>query len=357
MTLPTRFSWRVLNPALSVLASLALLLSPSAHAKTYVAVLKSPTAAYDHAQIVNPDGVFGIDAPGFGAYVDQAFVTAQRISDTELSLLFGPALEAMKTVLAAGLPDLSHSYVALLEHKEGPLGYMRVQLNNRTVTLDEPSEGVHTDGYSQAPFKLSAGQIAADFGTVLTNLSETRAASVTLKTYLVLLESPDGTVGKVIITDDRGVLLIDQAGQAVNLETGTAPLEAFKADVGQLNEDFGEAIKARPPLPTRFTLFFKSGKTQLTDESQPTLEKLLDDLRNRPAPNIMIEGHTDTVGRDMLNDRLSLARADYVAKQLRDLGAAAIQMEILAMGEHSLLVPTPDNTPEVRNRRVEVHVW
>lgn len=347
----------ILGPLLFLAIGIALFSSPSVLAKTYVAVLKSPGEVYDRVQITNPDGVFGFVSPGFGTYVDRAFISVPRVSDELINSQFGPALEIMKTILAAGLPPLSHSYVALLESKEGNLGSIHVDINSSAAVLDKANQAVLIDGFSSEPFNIEASQLASDFGPAMETLIETRLAGLVPRTYVVLLESPDGSVGKVNITDARGSVLIEQAGQAVNLDVQTASITPFMADQAQVVRDFGAAIEARPPLPADFTLFFESGSTQLTADSGSALENLLKDLRGRPAPNIIIKGHTDTVGDETRNEELSRARAESIANQIRSLNAAIVQLEVLALGEISPLVPTPDNTREVKNRRVEVHVW
>jgi OOP family OmpA-OmpF porin len=68
-----------------------------------------------------------------------------------------------------------------------------------------------------------------------------------------------------------------------------------------------------------------------------------------------IEGHTDTVGSPEYNNALSDLRAaavvDYLANNFHvDRG----RVEAIGMGKDGLLIPTPDQTPEPRNRRVQV---
>jgi outer membrane protein OmpA-like peptidoglycan-associated protein len=68
-----------------------------------------------------------------------------------------------------------------------------------------------------------------------------------------------------------------------------------------------------------------------------------------------IEGHTDTVGSDVLNQALSQRRAvavaDYLAERWQ-IDRARLRPE--GLGKAGQLVPTPDQTPEQRNRRVLV---
>jgi outer membrane protein OmpA-like peptidoglycan-associated protein len=67
-------------------------------------------------------------------------------------------------------------------------------------------------------------------------------------------------------------------------------------------------------------------------------------------------GHTDTVGDSRDNEQLSLARAKSIASLLKEAKLDADKIVVESHGEKNLLVPTPDNTDEPRNRRVEITV-
>jgi peptidoglycan-associated lipoprotein len=355
--------FRLLAPALIALAVGFGPTSP-ALANTYVVVLKSPFPGplpeFEHVQFSNPDGMFGIPAAGFGGYVDKGRITVPRVSDEEVRAQFGPALDAMHEILKMGLPPLSHSYVVLFDSKTTPPGYLSVGIKSHSYAIEVPGQALLTDGYSYAPFTPGMGQIEADFGALLMTLEETRKAGlpvkpepVPVKTYVALLENPDGTAGKIIVSDQGGTTVIEQPGQAMRLDPGHGG--AFQADMAKIRADFGAALDARPPLPTQFTLFFEIGSARLTKDSQDGLAKLLADLRNRPLPEIRVQGHTDTVGGEAHNNKLARKRADFVAKRIQTTKVAD-HLEIEAYGKHRPLVVTPDHTPEPRNRRVEVYI-
>jgi outer membrane protein OmpA-like peptidoglycan-associated protein len=69
-----------------------------------------------------------------------------------------------------------------------------------------------------------------------------------------------------------------------------------------------------------------------------------------------VTGHTDTVGSAESNERLALDRAEAIRAELLRVGLDRDLIEVRSHGETELLVPTPDNTDEPRNRRVEVKV-
>lgn len=170
------------------------------------------------------------------------------------------------------------------------------------------------------------------------------------KSYVVLIPSPDGSVGEVVIKGQKGEQVLNKAGQAGSLDG--APLQVGDK---QVRSDFGEAIAAMPAIPVRFMLYFSTG-TMLTPESQALLPKILAEARSRPAVDISVIGHTDTLYTDDYNNQLALKRATKVSELLKEKGLKANSMIIESHGKRNLLIQTPDNTFEPRNRRVEVSV-
>jgi outer membrane protein OmpA-like peptidoglycan-associated protein len=173
------------------------------------------------------------------------------------------------------------------------------------------------------------------------------------KSYVVLIPSPDGTTGAVIVKGEQGGQLIQTAGQGAPVDGSAKPAPVDKA---QLERDFGAAMAARPEIPVRYLLYFETGSTQLTPESQALVEKMIADTGKWPALDVSVVGHTDTVGKEKLNDELSLKRAQSVADLLKSKGLKVQALSIESYGKRNLLVQTPDNTPELKNRRVEVTV-
>jgi OOP family OmpA-OmpF porin len=72
------------------------------------------------------------------------------------------------------------------------------------------------------------------------------------------------------------------------------------------------------------------------------------------SANILVWGHTDTAGPAAYNMRLSERRAEAVAAYLESKGVSRSRMSVRGFGETQLAVPTPDNTPNAQNRRVEI---
>jgi outer membrane protein OmpA-like peptidoglycan-associated protein len=115
-------------------------------------------------------------------------------------------------------------------------------------------------------------------------------------------------------------------------------------------------MSALPGRPASFVLYFLEGKDELTAESRAELDKVFAELKRRPLPDIVVIGHTDTVGGLAYNDKLSLARAERMREMMVAMGIPPDRIYAAGRGKRELLVPTEDNVSEPRNRRVEINV-
>jgi peptidoglycan-associated lipoprotein len=174
------------------------------------------------------------------------------------------------------------------------------------------------------------------------------------KSYVVLMDNADGTVGQLSVSGAKGDVLLNEARSGVDLDGSSSV--PYQVDKGRINRDFGEALAAQPPLPVSFMLYYKAGGTVLTDESQALIPAILDATRNHPAPDVSVIGHTDTMGGSDANEKLGLQRAQSVAAIIKEAGLQVHDLTIASHGKRNLLVATPDNTPEPKNRRVEITV-
>ena len=119
---------------------------------------------------------------------------------------------------------------------------------------------------------------------------------------------------------------------------------------------FGAALAALPPAPAHFTLYFRFESNELTDESRALVPEILNIVKQRAVPEVLVVGHTDTMGALRANVDLGMNRATMVRNLLVQAGLDASTVEVASHGESNLLIHTPDETPEPRNRRVEISV-
>lgn len=172
---------------------------------------------------------------------------------------------------------------------------------------------------------------------------------------VVVLPGPDGRVGTVVVQRDGEESVLNTAYSTSRIGTdGTEDRVAMRS--GDVKREFGSALAALPARPVSFVLYFVSGKDELTPASKVELSKALDELKRRPVPDIVVIGHTDTMGGQGRNDQLSLARAERIRGALVAQGLAAERIVAAGRGEREPLIRTADSVAEPRNRRVEVNV-
>lgn len=175
------------------------------------------------------------------------------------------------------------------------------------------------------------------------------------KTLVVLLPDENGDKGSVVVGQGKITTVLNTPMTAAKVSTTG---RVRKEDVTQMEveKDFSMALSATPPKPISFTLYFEEGTTVVLDISKGTLEELFDEVANRQAVEVQITGHTDTVGTTSDNDRLSTQRAETIKEMLVSKGLQSNFIRAVGRGERELLVSTPDNVDEQKNRRVEVIV-
>ena len=173
---------------------------------------------------------------------------------------------------------------------------------------------------------------------------------------IVLLPEEDGSVGELVITSSTGEQTLDSAYATVDVQEGGEIATRVESE-SNVNARFGDLLAAQPPKPRSFTVNFEQGSSDtLTAESQLTIAEMQAYLRERPAPEITVIGHTDRVGSDEDNDALSRARAETVRKLIEQTGVEATSLEATGRGEREPLVQTADKVAEPRNRRVEISI-
>ncbi len=105
------------------------------------------------------------------------------------------------------------------------------------------------------------------------------------------------------------------------------------------------------------TVTFGTGSWALTPDAERALAPLGRALSSRDLAGFRfrIEGHTDTVGDAAMNQALSERRAAAVREYLiAKFGVDPNRLVAVGLGETQLLVPTPPQTSNARNRRVQV---
>ena len=173
---------------------------------------------------------------------------------------------------------------------------------------------------------------------------------------IVLLPDEDGTTGRAGVSNPSGSVDLAVPRSSTQIFAGQTPGAVTTMSEADVKRLFGDALSALPPAPRSFTLYFRFESDELTDESKSLVPEILRTVKERAAPEVVVVGHTDTMGTAAANFALGLKRATAVRSLLVTAGLDGSTVEATSLGEAYLLVRTPDETPEPRNRRVEIAV-
>lgn len=108
------------------------------------------------------------------------------------------------------------------------------------------------------------------------------------------------------------------------------------------------------PSPAGYAAYFGFDSWTLSAEDLATLQQAINTARAGGQTHIAVVGHTDTVGSQRYNLRLSKKRANVVKDALVDMGARRGAIAATGVGKTDLAVPTDDGVREAKNRRAVV---
>lgn len=195
-------------------------------------------------------------------------------------------------------------------------------------------------------------------GVLSTGCAGKRVASTDAsKVQVVLLKDEDSTTkSAATVTTKAGALALTEPNQSTTVLAPRAPSPPVTLTDADIQRQFGALLADLPSAPRHFNLYFRTDTADLTDESRATLPDVLRVVASWKVPEVTVIGHTDTTGSVRNNYALGLDRAQTVKAMLVKAGLDGALIEVESHGEADLLRKTPDNTPEPRNRRVEITI-
>lgn len=101
---------------------------------------------------------------------------------------------------------------------------------------------------------------------------------------------------------------------------------------------------------------FNFDSAELTDTAKQNLDAVAEIFIEFPDTDLMIEGHTDSVGNDDYNMKLSKRRAESVVNYLKAHGVTARRFSVEAFGETRPRFSNDTKENQAKNRRVEIGV-
>jgi outer membrane protein OmpA-like peptidoglycan-associated protein len=189
-------------------------------------------------------------------------------------------------------------------------------------------------------------------------------------TLVVLLPDEEGggtgpstelRAGRATVSSNKGSskpgsVDLAKARESTIVGNNQPPTRVTVMSDAEIKREFGDVLSALPPAPQHFTLYFRFESDELTADSSALVPEILRAVKQRPVPEVVVTGHTDTTGTAARNFELGLKRATMVRGLLVNAGLDPSSIEVTSHGEAALLVATPDDTYEPRNRRVEITI-
>lgn len=173
-----------------------------------------------------------------------------------------------------------------------------------------------------------------------------------------------GDLGKhknaVVVQSEKGEVVLDKPFQSTSIDGTQKPVMEKTLSKDEVQKRFKYVVEALPEKPAHILLYFKSGSTELTEESQRELSEIIDTIKKRIPCDVNIIGHADRQGSDEVNIKISLQRAKAINKwlqqQIKKQNLQINSIHVESYGENDPLIKTADGVAEPRNRRVEVMV-
>lgn len=164
-------------------------------------------------------------------------------------------------------------------------------------------------------------------------------------------------VGDYVGSAAKGAIV----GAAVGGAAGAIIGHQMDQQAKQLSDDLEGATVSRVGEGIVVTfdsgLLFDFDSSQLRDASEANLTELAQSIEDYPRTNVIIIGHTDSIGSETYNQDLSERRAQSAARYMQAQGVASRRLETRGLGETD---PVADNSTEEGrqlNRRVEVVIY
>ncbi len=101
---------------------------------------------------------------------------------------------------------------------------------------------------------------------------------------------------------------------------------------------------------------FAFDSANLTDTAKKNLDAVAEIFIEFPDTDLMVEGHTDSVGNDDYNMKLSKRRADSVVHYLNSKGVANNRFTVKGFGETAPRFDNSTKEGQAKNRRVEIGI-
>ena len=150
-----------------------------------------------------------------------------------------------------------------------------------------------------------------------------------------------------------GAIVGGAAGAVIGHQMDQQAKELEQNIPGATIQRVGEGIAVTFPSG----ILFPFNSTEILPAGKDNLQQLAKSLENYPNSDVLIVGHTDSVGTDAYNQDLSQRRSQAASAYLQSLGVPASRLQTQGRGEAEPIESNDTDAGRARNRRVEIAIY
>lgn len=166
-----------------------------------------------------------------------------------------------------------------------------------------------------------------------------------------------GMVGRANGSTAKGAII----GAAVGGAAGAVIGHQMDQQAKEIKQNIPGAVVERVGEGLQVTfasgLLFDYDSDVLRPAARENLATLASSLEKYPNTDLLIVGHTDSIGTDSYNQGLSERRAASAANYLASEGVVRTRLRSTGRGESEPVVPNDTDADRQKNRRVEVAIY
>lgn len=289
---------------------------------------------------------------------DKEKITAKYLK-AELSAIKTSKLGTIKSTLEVAKSKGANTLIP----KTYRTAMMRYRAAEKSIETDRHAENVY--GPAVAAASASANRTLSLVETAVATQNQTpeqRALTLDARNKALMeADELNAEVTEEALQKDEALAAQNATLNAVAVERNALKNkemqeQAVASAAAKFNNSEAEVYRQGDNLVIRLKqVNFASGRSELPAQSMPVLGKVKEVLQDLSPSAVVIEGHTDSVGNAATNKRLSVERADAVAKFFEsDTSFAGKRFDTAGFGFSKPLTSNKTAEGRAQNRRVDI---
>ncbi|MBN1614000.1 MAG: OmpA family protein [Deltaproteobacteria bacterium] len=202
----------------------------------------------------------------------------------------------------------------------------------------------------KAKAEAEAQAVAAEKARAEAKAIAAEKAKIEAEAQAIAAEKARAEAEAQAIAAEKARAEAEARAQAIAAEKARAEAEALMKEISELQGQLTD----RGIVLTIGDVLFAFDKSDLTASAQISIDKIAKFLREHPNRNLLVEGHTDSIGTDEYNQGLSERRAASVSGALEKRDVASERIFTIGYGEKYPVASNDTVIGRQQNRRVDV---